>query len=362
MEVEKVLHMKKGVGDNSYAKNSSLQRTIMTQARPIIEESIREVYDNLRPKCLMMADMGCSSGPNALLVVSRIIDIIDDASRSLNRQCPQFGVFLNDLPGNDFNALFNLLPSFNQALEEAKGSSFGPCLISGIPKSFYGRVFPDNFLHFVHSSYSVHWLSQVPRGLVNENGESLNKGNIYIAKTSPPEIHMAYYAQFKRDFTLFLRSRTKEMVSGGGLVLVLQGCFHSEDPDSIWELLGSTLQDMVIEGMIEQEKLDEFDMPFYSPTVEEVRKLVEAEGSFVLNKLETFTVDWSIDKSQNLETRAKLVTKTIRAVTESLLANAFSHAVMDDLFLLFEIRVKEQMVGQRSEYLNIVLSVTNKKE
>ncbi|XP_074314749.1 putative jasmonic acid carboxyl methyltransferase 2 [Silene latifolia] len=146
MEIEKVLHMKKGVGDNSYAKNSSLQRTIMTQARPIIEESIREVYDTLRPECLMMADMGCSSGPNALLVVSRIIDIIDDATRSSNRQCPQFGVFLNDLPGNDFNALFNLLPSFNQALEEAKGSSFGPCLISGIPKSFYGRVPPHKVL------------------------------------------------------------------------------------------------------------------------------------------------------------------------------------------------------------------------
>ncbi|KAH9616447.1 hypothetical protein KSS87_009417 [Heliosperma pusillum] len=361
MEVEKVFHMKKGLGDTSYAKNSLLQRTITTHAGPIIDESIREVYMTLKPECLMMAEMGCSSGPNALQVVSRIIDVTHEASRSINRYCPQFGVFLNDLPGNDFNALFNLLPNFNQELQEAKGSSFGPCFVSGIPKSFYGRVFPDKFLHFAHSSYSVHWLSQVPRGFVSENGEALNKGNIYIAKTSSREIHKAYYTQFKKDFTLFLSSRSREMVSDGRMVVVLNGSINSDDPDSVLELLGSTLQDMVLEDVIEQEKLDRFNMPFYTPTVEEVRKLVETEGSFVLNKLETFTVDWSIDTSQNLETRAKLVTKTIRAVTEPLLANAFTPAVVDDLFLLFETRVKERMAGKTSEYLNIVLSVTKKE-
>ncbi|XP_074314755.1 putative methyltransferase TCM_000336 [Silene latifolia] len=295
MEVEKVLHMNKGVGHTSYAMSSLFQRTVTIQAGPVIEESTREVYITLRPECFMMADMGCSSGPNSLLLVSKIIDVIDEASRSLNRQCPQFGVFLNDLPGNDFNVLFNLIPNFNKELQEAKGSSFQPCFVSGNPGSFYERVFPDKFLHFVHSSYSIHFLSQVPRGLVNENGEALNKGNIYIAKTSPPEIHKAYYAQFIKDFMLFLELRSSEMVSSGAMVLVLLGSFNSDDPDSIYELLGSTLHDMVLKGVIEQEKLDKFDMPFYSPTVDEIRELVEEEGSFALNKLESFTIDWSVD-------------------------------------------------------------------
>ncbi|XP_074313376.1 putative jasmonic acid carboxyl methyltransferase 2 [Silene latifolia] len=361
MEVEKVFHMKKGVDHTSYVKNSLLQRTVITRAGPIIDERIREVYITLRPECLMMADMGCSSGPNAFQVVSRIINATDEASRSINRQCPQFGVFLNDLPGNDFNAMFKLLPNLNQDLQEAKGSSCGPCFVSGIPKSFYGRVFPDKFLHFVHSSYSVHWLSQVPRGLMSENGEALNKGNIFIAKTSPPEIHKAYYAQFKRDFTLFLRSRSREMISAGGMVIVLNGSMKSDEPDSILELLGSTLQDMVLEGVIVQEKLDKFNMPVYTPTVEEVRKLVETEGSFALNKLETFTVDWSLDTSQNLETQAKFVAKSIRAVVEPLLETTFTHAVIHDLFLLFEIRVKERIARKRGENLNIVLSMTKKE-
>ncbi|KMT00412.1 hypothetical protein BVRB_9g217160 [Beta vulgaris subsp. vulgaris] len=330
---------------------------MIAKSRPAIQESIRELYHALLPESLMIADFGCSSGPNSLLVVSEIIDTIDQERQSLNRKSPMFGVFLNDLPGNDYNAIFNLLPSLYESLQQEKGSDFGPCFVSGTPKSFYGRVFPDQFLHFVHSSYSIHWLSQVPKGLGSKTGEALNKGNIYITKTSPPEISHAFFAQFKRDFTVFLNSRAKELVSGGQMVLTLQGSIQRDDPDSIWELLGSTLHNMVLEGIIEQEKLDRFDMPFYAPTLEEVRKLVEAEGSYSINKLETFTVDWSVDTNQSLNNRAKFVAKTIRAVTESILATAFGEAVMNDLFVMFEMRVKERMAQERSEYLNIVVSM-----
>lgn len=112
-----------------------------------------------------------------------------------------------------------------------------------------------------------------------------------------------------------------------------------------------------MQGIIEQEKLDRFDMPFYAPTLEEVRKLVEAEGSYSINKLETFTVDWSVDTNQSLNNRAKFVAKTIRAVTESIIATAFGEAAMNDLFVMFEMRVKERMAQERSEYLNIVVSM-----
>ena len=81
----------------------------------------------------------------------------------------------------------------------------------------------------------------------SKSGEALNKGNIYIGNTSPQEISKAYYAQFKRDFVLFLRSRAQEMVHDGCMVLTLQGRFQSNDPGSLWDLLGSTLNDMVLE-------------------------------------------------------------------------------------------------------------------
>ena len=134
----------------------------MAKAKQVLEESIRELYEAPQPKCLMLADMGCGSGPNALLVVSEIMEAMNAACRNLNRPMLEFGVFLNDLPGNDFNALFlQFLPSFYKQIEEGDGCNFGPCFVSATPKSFYGRVFPTQFLHFVHSSFSLHWLSQV---------------------------------------------------------------------------------------------------------------------------------------------------------------------------------------------------------
>lgn len=100
----------------------------------------------------------------------------------------------------------------------------------------------NKYKRYLYYTYSWKW--QVPRGLENENGEPLNKGNIYIAKTSPPEISNAYSAQFKRDFTLFLQSRSREMVCGGRMVLTFRGCHNSDEPD-IWDVLGTAVQDMV---------------------------------------------------------------------------------------------------------------------
>lgn len=129
--------------------------------KPILEESIVELCGALLPKCVNIADLGCSAGPNALLVVSEILDSIEAASQKSNHKLPSFQVFLNDLPANDFNTIFRSLPGFCKKLEEEKGSKFEPCFIAGVPGSFYGRLFHNNSLHFVHSSYALMWLSEV---------------------------------------------------------------------------------------------------------------------------------------------------------------------------------------------------------
>lgn len=135
----------------------------MFKAKPILEESMKELYLGTFPDCLRIADFGCSSGPNTLLLVSEIIDIIHFTCQWLNRKEPIFQVFLNDLPGNDFNTIFRSLPSFYEKLEKEKGRGFGPCFIAVMPGTFYGRLFPDHFLHFAHSCYSLQWRSQVSK-------------------------------------------------------------------------------------------------------------------------------------------------------------------------------------------------------
>lgn len=129
--------------------------------KPILEESMEELYLTLFPECLKMADLGCSAGPNTLLAVSKVMDIIGTKSQKLNRPPPSLQAFLNDLPGNDFNTIFKSLPSFYKKLENEKGTSFGHCFITAVPGSFYGRLLPKNSLHFVHSCYALMWLSEV---------------------------------------------------------------------------------------------------------------------------------------------------------------------------------------------------------
>uniref|UniRef100_A0A2N9FDC0 Uncharacterized protein n=1 Tax=Fagus sylvatica TaxID=28930 RepID=A0A2N9FDC0_FAGSY len=338
---------------------------VVSMVKPILEESIEELYQNLFPECLKIADLGCSSGPNTLLVVSEIIDIIGATSENLNRPPPSLQAFLNDLPSNDFNTIFKSLQSFYKKLEAEKGNTFGNCFISGVPGSFYGRLFPSNSLHFVHSSYALMWLSEVPKGLVSQTGEALNKGNICIAKTSPPAVFKAYFDQFERDFTLFLKSRAEELVSGGSMVLTTMGSIISDDPLCIWEVVGLKLNDLVLEGMIEESKLDTFNLPYYAPTIEEVKKVIEAEGSFTLHKLEAFKMDWDTyikkaNKGLDKQAREAIIAKDIRAVGEPILASHFGEAAMEDLFRRFKEVVLDHMEKENCEYVNLVISLTKK--
>ncbi|XP_039067114.1 salicylate carboxymethyltransferase-like [Hibiscus syriacus] len=370
MKVEQVLHMKGGVGKDSYGNNSSHPRSVISMVKPILGESIIEVYSAMSSfECLKIADLGCSAGPNALLVVSEIIDIVDEICRRLKRPRPCLQAFLNDLPGNDFNAVFTYsLPSFYERLEREKGTKFrNNCFVAGVPGSFYGRLFPPNSLHFVQSSYAIMWISKAPKELVSKTGSSLNKGNICVAKTSPTAVLEAYLEQLKRDFELFLRCRAEEIVSRGCMILTTMGSINSNDPLTIWEFVGLKLNEMVAEGLIEDEKLVSFDLPYYAASVKEVKNVIEAEGSFKLQKLESFSIDRDdyIKKADNdhvvdKTARSAIIARDIRAVGEPILASHFGQDIMDDLFCRFEDGVLDYMEAHKCQYINIVMSLTKK--
>ncbi|KAJ6343261.1 hypothetical protein OIU76_005073 [Salix suchowensis] len=308
-----------------------------------------------------MADMGCSSGPNTFLPIWEVMEAIDETCRKLNRKNPILQVFLNDLPGNDFNSIFRSLPSFRKKLEEEMGGEFGPCFIAAMPGSFYGRLFPPRSLHFVHSSYSLHWLSEVPE-------IPLNKGNIYVAKTSPPGVHKAYLNQFEKDFTAFLGSRSDEMIPGGCMVLTIYGRDENNDSSAkqshtIWELLGMTLNNMVLEGLIEELKLDSFNLPIYVALAEEVKDVIRAERSFTITRLESFHASWDscIDDrcrdTMDKYTKGKYAAKQVRAATEAILARHFGDEIVDVMFQRFSIKIGEYMETFKGAFTNHVVSM-----
>lgn len=127
----------------------------------MLQENLSEIYRNGFPDCVRFADMGCASGPNSLLPAWETLHALHRICLPLNRKPPDLQVFLNDLPGNDFNSVFKSFPSFDERLKKERRHEFGSCFIAAAPGSFYGRLFPPSFLHLVHSSYSIHWLSQV---------------------------------------------------------------------------------------------------------------------------------------------------------------------------------------------------------
>nr|XP_043620283.1 probable jasmonic acid carboxyl methyltransferase 2 [Erigeron canadensis] len=380
MEVGNILHMNTGDGELSYAKNSSLQENAIQKASPILKQVIKDLandqqeVDAFRIKCFKIAELGCSSSQNALLVVSNIIDTVIEVCEESKCKPPQFEVCLNDLFGNDFNSLIKLLPEFYAKLKKEKGENYRSCFVSVVPGSFYGRLFPNQSLHLVHSSYSNHWLSQVPEGLGN------NTSNIYMSKTSPPNVFQAYGNQFLTDFTRFLQMRSQEIVRGGRMVLTIVGRSladpTNDDSCCIWKLLAQSLMDMAKEGLVQESDINSFNVPIYYPCQGEVMNIIQHEGSFSVDRnLNVFEVNWdphdkdyttnmNNDGFNNREpnyTSGKNITKVVRAISEPLLTSHFGNSIkIDEVFKRYGKHVSEHLSKKKTRYFNLVISLIKK--
>ncbi|KAK3009015.1 hypothetical protein RJ639_013845, partial [Escallonia herrerae] len=124
-----------------------------------------------------------------------------------------------------------------------------------------------------------------------------NNGNIYMARTSPASVFEAYLKQFQMDFSVFLRPRSEEILPRACMVLTFLGRFiadrNSKDCCCVWELLAQSLHDMVSEGYIKEEEIKSFNIAFYTRYKDEVKDVIDEEGSFTLVRLETFEVNWN---------------------------------------------------------------------
>uniref|UniRef100_A0A6N2LAX4 Uncharacterized protein n=1 Tax=Salix viminalis TaxID=40686 RepID=A0A6N2LAX4_SALVM len=345
MEVCQVLHMNGGRGEKSYAQNSLVQRKVISMTKPIAEEAITNLYRNTFPASLAIADLGCSSGPNTLFAVSELVKAVDEVRRKLGHQSPEYQVLLNDLPGNDFNAIFKSIVGLQEDMRKQMGDGFGPCFFTGVPGSFYGRLFRRKSLNFVYSSYSLMWLSQVPEGLED------NKGSICMVGTSPPSV-----------------CRSEELVAGGRMVLNIYSR-KSEDPSSkecsyIWDLLSVALNEMVVEGIIEEEKSDSFNIPLYTPSPLEVESIVEKEGSFTIDLLDVSQFNWNayddeVHQSEAFKDGGYNVAKSLRAVAEPMLVSHFGEAIIDEVFSRLG-EIVNRKSEEKTEIVIVTASMTRK--
>ncbi|KAL6909719.1 hypothetical protein ACP4OV_001378 [Aristida adscensionis] len=353
MACKQSVQMKQGDGETSYAHNSTIQSKQQNKMKPLIEEAIKSLFGamDLLPGRMVIADLGCAFGPNSLALVSTAVDAVSHHIKMIEQQPLDICVLLNDLPDNDFNTVAESLSTFKQSYEALEQIVITTGMVPG---SFYKRLFPRGSLHLICSSTSLHWLSEAPEDIVR-NRIPLYDSNNNLSKESSGVILDAYGQQFRKDFTQFLRLRAQELVPGGHMILSLYGRRSENQSTHGWQHIVSVLNDMASRGVIDKQKFDSFYIPMYAPLEKELKTIIEAEGSFEINKA---LVHEPIGPTLVPIERAL----TIRAVFEPIILKHFgaSEAIMDEFIRTTERHINyRRLEGARIPLVFLTVSLRN---
>ncbi|XP_075074946.1 indole-3-acetate O-methyltransferase 1-like [Nicotiana tabacum] len=298
MKLERMLSMKGGKGEASYVNNSEAQGQHARSMLHLLKETLDNVQLSPPDVPFVIVDLGCSCGSNTVYIIDVIVEHMSKRYEATGHQPPEFSAFFSDLPSNDFNTLFQLLPPLANngcgSMEECLASnSHRSYFAAGVPGSFYRRLFPARSIDVFYSAFSLHWLSQVPDIVLDKRSGAYNKGRIYIHGANESTAN-AYKKQFQSDLANFLGARSKEMKRGASMFLVCLGrtSVDPTDQGGAGLLFGTHFQDawddLVQEGLITSEKRDNFNIPVYAPSIQDFKEVVEANGSFTINKLQVF--------------------------------------------------------------------------
>ena len=205
-----------------------------------------------------MLDMGCADGGTSLGMIGKVIERVE-------KICPDavFNIIYTDQPRNDFNALVQMihgLGPFESYLERFQ--NVRPLFSAS---SFYLPICPPNSVNLGFSATAMHWLRQKPCDLEN---------HVHMVGATGDAL-VKFAEQGKRDWERILLNRSKELVSGGHLVLVNFG--RDEEGRYLGNTFGVNMFDTFNEiwneflenGRISREEYVRMTLPQYYNTVEE---------------------------------------------------------------------------------------------
>jgi hypothetical protein len=180
-------------GRYSYALNSWMQALAIQHLLPTLQYVVN-CFKLPQDGIIHVADLGCSCGAN-VLNVANIISTSFHTNGALEIQ-----YFFNDLRTNDFNVLFQQLPSLDPTLGGNRNiDACSPLLksnqpnifesnvqlqqpildfgqgtkemevhtskrlyyVAGVPGSFWEHLFPSSSLHLTISCHTLHWITHV---------------------------------------------------------------------------------------------------------------------------------------------------------------------------------------------------------
>ncbi|OVA03904.1 SAM dependent carboxyl methyltransferase [Macleaya cordata] len=348
--LHRILCMQGGDDDGSYAKNSEAPASAISLSKPLLLAGIQsmKLFKGDDDECLRIADLGCATGYNTLATIDLVVETLRG---QYIKECgyePEFEAFFSDLPSNDFNSLFRSFQQFNDTSKKRRYYA------AGVPGSFYHRLFPSRKLHVAVSLSALHWLSQIPNAVLDKRSAAWNKGRAWI-DGAKKEVIEAYSKQSMEDLEAFLRCRREEIVEGGLLFILMAGRPSSQrpenqlgDPDSrakhpFTSSMDQAWEDLLNEGLIEEETRDTFNIPAYMRSTDEVDKAFRGCGGFEIQRLEYRRIvehsrekqeEWIKDPVSYGRAKANMVRATLKPMVESHLGPELS----EELFMRFEKR------------------------
>ena len=313
-----------------YNSNCRLQMAAIELSLPFIQQAIDVLDLTSSSTPLMIADFGSSQGLNSIYAMKKIIEYLR-MSKKVDRQVI---IVHNDLAGNDWTQLFEML--------NKDGSYYG--MASG--RSFYEQCLPSNSLAIGYSSTSIHWLSCKPCNMSNHCSASFIQGD---------ELN-SFKQQAHLDLCRFLEHRSRELIPGGVFILSII-CSNDEGLcgiDAEKSLLYKCAQSLPFTS---QELLN-YTIPEYLRTYSEcvdidlfskyTLELIKAE--FFLIKLELFS-QWQ-QGQVTVDEFAHAHTQFMRGWSEPALQQALEtdgkrskndvQVLLDQFWTLYEQEIKER--------------------
>ncbi|KAG7564491.1 S-adenosyl-L-methionine-dependent methyltransferase [Arabidopsis suecica] len=320
-----------GEGPDSYRQHSKYQGGLFEAAKEKINKAISMKLDiDFTSNLVNIADFGCSTGPNTFKAVQTIIDAVEDKYQKESYLDEiEFQVFFNDSSNNDFNTLFKTLPQTRKYFA------------SGVPGSFFGRVLPRNSLHVGVSSYSLHFVSKIPKEIKDRDSHGWNK-DIHCTGFSK-EVVKAYLDQYKIDMGSFLIARAQELVSGR-LLLLLGSCLPngvqmSETLNGMMiDCIGSSLNDIAKEGLINQEKLETFKLPIYVAYAGEIKQIIDDNGCYTIARFDIISYE-----NEEIPFDPKFLTVSFKVTIGGIVSSQFGQHVMEKTFEVVKTKTQEMI-------------------
>uniref|UniRef100_A0A804HTE1 Indole-3-acetate O-methyltransferase 1 n=1 Tax=Musa acuminata subsp. malaccensis TaxID=214687 RepID=A0A804HTE1_MUSAM len=210
-------------------------------------------------------------------------------------------------------------------------------------------------------------VEHVPERVTDKRSPAYNGGRVFVHGASA-DTAAAYKQQFQADLASFLRARAVEMKVGGVMFLVCLGrtSIDPADQGGAGFLFGAHFQDawndLVEEGLLESEKRDSFNIPVYAACLREFKEVVEAEGSFSINKLQVVKggSPLVVNHPEDASEVGRALANSCRSVAGVLVEAHIGERLSEELFGRLELRAARHAreLMEQMQFFHIVASLS----